>query len=51
MWKTKTFKKKEDLQAWVDKNNDTIQWEQIVVNNGYGVTYRKLRIIDLGDDD
>ena len=45
MWKTKTFKTAAQFAAWVSKNNDRVQWEEIAVNNRYGVTFRPLRII------
>jgi hypothetical protein len=42
MWITKVFKTKEAMQKWLDKNQDRIQWEQIFVNNAWGLIYRKL---------
>lgn len=54
MWKDKIFKfktmagaksAKAKLDAWLERNEGLIQWEQIFVNNAYGVTYRKLRVI------
>lgn len=45
MWEEKTFKTREAMQAWVKRNDHRMQWEEIFVNNGYGVTYRRLRVI------
>lgn len=45
MWQTKTFKTKESMRKFLDKNSDKIQWNEIAINNGYGIEYRKLRII------
>lgn len=51
MWKDKIFKfkttagaktAKAKLDAWLERNEGSIQYEQIFVNNAYGVTYRKL---------
>jgi len=54
MWETKVFKfktmagakiAKAKLEAWLERNEGRIQYEQIFVNNAYGVEYRKLRVI------
>lgn len=51
MWRDKIFKfktaadaktAKAKLDAWLERNEAFIQWEQIFVNNAYGVTYRGL---------
>jgi len=46
MWKNKTFKTKKLFNRWVEKNGSKMQWEEIFVNNAFGVTYRQLRVID-----
>ena len=45
MWHTKTFKTKEKMKQWLAKREGKIQWEEVFVNNAYGVLYRRLRII------
>jgi len=45
MWQTKTFKTKESMSAWLNKNLNKIQYQEIFINNGYGIEYRKLRRI------
>lgn len=43
MWQVKTFKTKEAFQAWVARNDARVQWQEVFVNNGYGVTFKPLR--------
>lgn len=45
MWQIKTFKTREAQLAWIERNEHRVQWHEIVVNNAYGVEYRKLRVI------
>ena len=45
MWRKKTFKTYEKLEAWVAKHGDSYQWEQIFIHNGYAVEYKRLRVI------
>lgn len=45
MWQRKTFKTRARFLAWVDKNDHRMQWVEIFINNGYGVEYRRLRVI------
>lgn len=45
MWQTKTFKTKEAFQKWIDDKSHNYQWNEIFINNGYGVEFRKLRWI------
>lgn len=45
MWQTKLFKNRQAMEKWLAINSDKIQWEEIFINNGYGLTYRKLRTI------
>ncbi len=46
MWQIKTFKTKEKLDKFLARN-PKIEWQEIFINNGYGVEYRKLRIINI----
>lgn len=43
MWQVKTFKTRESMTRFLDKNAHRIQWHEIFVNNAYGIQYRKLR--------
>lgn len=43
MWITKEFKTREKMNAFIKKNEGKIQWEEIFINNSYGIIYRKLR--------
>lgn len=45
MWRIKTFKTKQAMEKFLDKNGHKIQWVEIFVNNAYGIEYRKLRHI------
>ena len=47
MWQIKTFKTRKAMLRWVSRNESRIQWEQVYINNGYAVEYRKLKIINL----
>jgi hypothetical protein len=45
MWKTKTFKTLAAMQAWISHNCHRYEWQEIAVNNAYGILYRRLRAI------
>jgi hypothetical protein len=45
MWTVKVFKTRAASDAWLAKNESRVQWQEIFVNNGYGLTYRALRVI------
>jgi len=45
MWNTKVFKTKESMQQWLSKNQHKIQWNEIFINNAYGLEYKALRIV------
>jgi hypothetical protein len=47
MWITKTFKTKETMNKFVENNKHLIQWNEVFIDNGYAIEYRKLRIIDI----
>jgi hypothetical protein len=47
MWETKIFKTKKQMEKFIDAHRDKIQWQEIFINNAYGIEYRKLRIIDI----
>jgi len=43
MWKIKTFKTLEGLNSWLSLNGNLVQWNEVFINNAYGVEYRPLR--------
>lgn len=45
MWTTKTFKTAQALKTWIAKNDHKTQWQEIAVENAWGVMYRPLRLI------
>lgn len=46
MWQTKTFRTAQALRNWIKRNGHRYQWEEIAVNNAWGVLYRPLRHIN-----
>lgn len=42
MWKVRTFKTKEQLNNFIKRNKNKIQYDIIFVNNGFGIEYKKL---------
>lgn len=42
MWNTKTFRSINEMNVWIEANQYKMQIEEIAINNGWGVTYRKL---------
>lgn len=47
MWILKTFKTREKMNNFINKNKNKIQYNEIFVNNAYCIEYRKLRKIFL----
>lgn len=45
MWITKTFKTEEKMINFIEKNKNKYQIDIIFINNGYGIEYRKKKII------
>jgi hypothetical protein len=45
MWQTKVFKTKESMQQWIVKNDHKTQWQEIFINNAYGIEFKPLRVI------
>lgn len=41
-WQFKTFKTKEQMQKFINKNGNKIQHREIFINNGYAIEYKKL---------
>jgi hypothetical protein len=47
MWEIKIFKTKKQMEEFIDAHRDKIQWQDIYIDNGYAIEYKKLRIIDI----
>jgi hypothetical protein len=45
MWQIKTFKTRDQMLRWIARNGSNAQWNEIFVNNAFGVEYRRLRKI------
>jgi hypothetical protein len=43
MWIVKVFKTKEKMLAFIHRIQHTHQWQEIFINNAYGIEYRQLR--------
>jgi hypothetical protein len=41
VWKIRTFKTRAAMMATIAKGG--IQWQEVFINNGYAIEYRKLR--------
>jgi len=45
MWRTKTFKTKKEMDRFIDVYGHRMEWQEIFINNGWGIEYRFLTII------
>jgi len=45
MWIIKEFKTRKQMEQFINKNSSRIQWEEVFINNGFAIEYRKLRRI------
>jgi hypothetical protein len=45
MWILRTFRSKENMDKFIEKNGRKIQWHEVFINNKYAIEYRKLRVI------
>lgn len=45
MWNIKTFKTKQAMQQWIERNDHKTQWHEVFINNAYGVEYKALRVV------
>jgi hypothetical protein len=45
VWKTKLFKTKQAMDKWITAQGHNYQWNEIFVNDAYGVECRRLRVI------
>lgn len=46
-WKTKTFKTRALMDAWVEKNKHKYQMSEVFINNGFGMDYKPLLKINV----
>jgi len=44
MWEIKIFKTKKQMEKFINAHRDKIQWQEVFINNGYAIEYRKHRI-------
>ena len=42
MWIIREFRNKENMNKFIQKNKDKIEYREIFINNGYCIEYRKL---------
>jgi hypothetical protein len=47
MWQTKTFKTRAAMQRFIDVYGHRMTWNEIFINNGYGIEYQMLTIINI----
>ena len=47
MWQIKTFKSKEKMKRFIEVYGHRMQWHEIFINNGYGIEYIMLTVIDI----
>ena len=45
MWEIKTFKTKEQMDDFINKNKNKMQYNEVFINNAYGIEYRRLKKI------
>lgn len=45
MWHIKTFKTQNAMKRFITKYRHCIQWQEVFINNAYGIEYRRLRRI------
>jgi hypothetical protein len=42
-WRIMEFKTREQMERFIDLNYNKIQWQEVFIDNGYGIEYRPLR--------
>jgi len=47
MWQIKIFKTEKSMLSFLKKNGNKIEFQEIFVNNGFGIEFRKLKVIDI----
>lgn len=50
MWQTEIFATREEMNAWLEERDGEIQYNEIFVNNAYGVEWKPLRMIKFDDE-
>lgn len=43
MWRLKRFKTRDQMVLWLHRHEGLIQWNEVFIQNGYALEYRKLR--------
>lgn len=43
MWKIKTFRTRKAMDTFIAKYGHRIQWQEVFINNAYGIEYKRLR--------
>jgi len=44
MWISKTFKTRSQMKKFIVTHKNKIEWQEVFINNGYAIEYRKHRI-------
>ena len=47
MWEIIKFKTREKMNNWISENQHKITWEEVFINNSFGLEYKPLTIIDI----
>jgi len=45
MWEVKEFQTREQMNSFIEKCRNRIQWEEVFIDNGYAIEYRHLRTL------
>ena len=45
MWTIRKFRTKESMTKFIENNKHRIQYQEVFINNGYAIEYRKLRVV------
>lgn len=45
MWNSKRFKSRDEMLAWIKRHEGLIQYNEIFIENGYAIEWRRLRIV------
>ena len=46
-WKIKTFKGKKEMERFIEVYGHRMEWQEIFINNGFGIEYRMLTVIQI----
>lgn len=42
MWRIKEFKTREEMENFIKRNENKMQYREIFINNAYGIEYKRL---------